>query len=131
MQQLFSQLGIDWHLLLSQAVNFFLLLVVLRLFIYKPLLKLMRERREKIEQGVVKAGEAEKRLLEADELRKEKVKLGEAQAIAIIKKTEVEAKALEAKLLAETKSKEAAELANLAVLLKTKEEESRRRVSEE
>ena len=39
MSQLFSQLGIDWHLLLSQAVNFLILLVILRLVAYKPILK--------------------------------------------------------------------------------------------
>ena len=55
MEQLFSQLGIDWHLLLSQAVNFFLLLIVLRVFAYKPLLAFLHERRRKIEEGLAKA----------------------------------------------------------------------------
>jgi F-type H+-transporting ATPase subunit b len=61
MEQLLTQLGIDWHLLISQAVNFFLLLIVLRIFVYKPLLTVLRERREKIENGIIKAEEADRR----------------------------------------------------------------------
>jgi hypothetical protein len=38
MQQLLDNLGINWELLLSQAVNFALLLIVLRIFVYKPVI---------------------------------------------------------------------------------------------
>src|ERR1700685_3808132 len=99
MQQLLSQLGIDWHLLLAQAINFFLLLIVLRLYVYKPLLKMMHDRRTRIEEGLVKADEADRRLYEADEMMKNKVKEADAQALDILKRTETEAKSLEAKLL--------------------------------
>jgi len=131
MEQLFSQLGIDWHLLLSQAVNFFLLLIILRVFVYTPLLKLLHERRDRIEQGLVKAQEADRRLIEAEEMKKGKIKEGEAQAIAILKRTEGDAKALEAKLLAEAKRKEAEEFATMDAMLRAKEIESRRMLEKE
>ncbi len=76
MEQLLSQLGIDWKLLLSQAVNFFLLLIVLRLFVYKPLLQMLHERRERIEEGIEKAKEADIRLLEAEEMKRSENKRG-------------------------------------------------------
>src|SRR3989344_4325457 len=41
---IFEQLGIHWQLLLSQAVNFFILLIILRVFAYKPLLAVIRKR---------------------------------------------------------------------------------------
>ncbi|MGC9968742.1 MAG: hypothetical protein ABSC29_03390 [Minisyncoccia bacterium] len=131
MQQLFDQLGIDWHLLLSQAVNFFLLLVVLRIFVYKPLLKLLHDRRRRIEEGLVKADEADKRLLEVEEIGKGKIKEAEMQAVGILRKTEGDAKELEARLLAEAKRKEAEELANAAVRLKAQEADSRRATEKE
>jgi len=131
MEQLFSQLGIDWHLLLSQAVNFFLLLIILRVFVYTPLLKLLHERRDRIEQGLVKAQEADRRLIEAEEMKKGKIKEGEAQAMAILKRTEGDAKALEAKLLAEAKRKEAEEFATMDAMLRAKEIESRRMLEKE
>ena len=131
MEQLFSQLGIDWRLLISQAVNFALLLVALRIFAYKPLLKLLHDRRIRIEQGLAKADEADRRLLEAEEMKKTKIHEGEAQALGILKKTETDAKVLEAKLLAEARRKETEELASTEAMLRAKEEESRRGMEKE
>ena len=131
MSQLFSQLGIDWHLLLSQAVNFLLLLILLRIFAYKPLLKLLKKRREKIEEGIAKADEADRRLLEVDEIGKGKIKEAENASIQILKKTEQDAKALEEKLVAEAKKKEASELKNAAAALRVQEETSRRAMEKE
>ncbi len=131
MSQLFSQLGIDWHLLLSQAVNFLLLLVILRLIVYKPLLELLHKRREKIEEGLMKAEEADKRLQEVDEIGREKIKEAENSAIQILKKTESDAKELEAKLVAEAKKREITELKNAESALRAQEEASRRAMEKE
>jgi F-type H+-transporting ATPase subunit b len=131
MEQLVSQLGIDWELLLSQAVNFVLLLIILRIFVYKPMLKLLHDRREKIEGGLVKAEEAEKRLHEVDEIGKGKIKEAEAEAVGILKRTELDAKTLEEKLLGEAKRKEAEAVASTAVRLRSQEDESRRAMEKE
>ncbi len=131
MQQLLSQLGIDWRLLLSQAINFALLLIILRLVAYKPLMKLLHERRARIEEGLTKADEADRRLLEAEQMKKQKIHEGEAQALDIVKKTEGEAKELEARLLAEARRKEASELAATEAAIRAKEEESQRNMERE
>ena len=131
MSQLISQLGIDWRMLLSQAVNFFLLLIVLRIFVYKPLLQLLRDRRDRIQEGITKAEEADRRLIEVDETNRGKIKETEMQAIGILKRTEADAKTLEAKLMAEVKRKEADELQNAQVLLRAQEEASRRATEKE
>jgi F-type H+-transporting ATPase subunit b len=125
-QELLSQLGIDWHLLLAQALNFFLLLVVLRIYVYKPLLQMLHDRKSRIEEGVMKAEEADRRLVEAEEMKRGKIKEGEAQAMSMLKKTETDAKALEEKMMADIKRKEAEEMGNLKSLLRAREEESRR-----
>lgn len=131
MQQLVSQLGINWQLLLSQGVNFALLLIVLRIFVYKPMLKLLHDRREKIEGGLVKAEEAERRLHEVDEIGKGKIRHAEAEAVGILKKTELDAKTLEEKLLAEAKRHEEEAVQSAAVRLRSQEEESRRALDKE
>jgi len=89
---LLEQLGINWKLFLSQAVNFFILLTVLYFAVYKPLLKVIKERREKIEQGLQKAQEADVRLKEVDNIAKGKIKEAEQESITIISKTEEKAK---------------------------------------
>ncbi|OGG57308.1 ATP synthase F0 subunit B [Candidatus Kaiserbacteria bacterium RIFCSPHIGHO2_01_FULL_55_17] len=65
MSELFAAFGINWKLLLVQAFNFGLLLAVLTYFLYKPVLKLIDERREKIAEGVRTAEAAARRLEEA------------------------------------------------------------------
>jgi F-type H+-transporting ATPase subunit b len=106
MSQLLSQLGIDWRLLISQAVNFFLLLIVLWIFVYKPLLKVLHERRQKIEEGIMKSKEADERLHEVDRIGKEKIKSAEAEASRVLTKVEQDAKDLEAVLLVKVKERE-------------------------
>jgi F-type H+-transporting ATPase subunit b len=131
MQQLLGPLGIDWQLLLSQAVNFTLLLIVLRIFVYKPVLKLLHSRREKIEGGLMKAEEAERRLHEVDEIGKGKIKEAEFEAVNILKRTELEAKGVEEKLLAAAKRKEEEAVKSTAARLRSQEEESRRALEKE
>lgn len=107
MQLLLDNLGIDWKLFLSQAVNFAVLLIALRFFAYKPLIALMKERKARIEEGLSKADEADRRLHEANQLAKEKMKEAEAAGMAMLRNTEEQAKVLEAKLTAHAHEKEA------------------------
>ena len=65
MSELFAAFGINWKLLLVQAFNFGLLLAVLWYFLYRPVLKLIDDRRQKIAEGVQKAEAATRRLEEA------------------------------------------------------------------
>lgn len=125
MGELLHTLGIDWRLLLSQALNFAILLTVLRLVVYKPLLKLMHDRRMKIEEGLTKASEADKRLHQANELAKEKVKEADHKALDILRNVEEESKRLEAKLLEETKEKEAALIEAAEQIIRSKTQEAK------
>jgi F-type H+-transporting ATPase subunit b len=101
MQSLFTNFGLDWKLLLSQAANFFLVLIILRLTVYRPLVELMKKRRARIEEGLTKAAEADRRLAEIGELQKEKLKEAERQGIAVIKSAEEQAKERGRQLLEE------------------------------
>jgi F-type H+-transporting ATPase subunit b len=65
MNELFTAFGVDWRLLLIQAVNFGLLLFVLSYFLYKPVLRIIDERQKKIAESVKTAQEAAKRLEDA------------------------------------------------------------------
>jgi F-type H+-transporting ATPase subunit b len=43
-----DQLGITWPLLISQLVNFVILIVILRVLLYEPILKMLAQRKERI-----------------------------------------------------------------------------------
>jgi F-type H+-transporting ATPase subunit b len=124
--ELLEQLGINWQLFLSQAVNFFILLLVLTFFVYKPLIKIVKQRNAKIKEGLDKAEEADIRLKGIDEIGKGKIKEAEQQSIEIIKATEQKAKDLdkENQQIAEKKQKQAMELIKQNAL-KAQEEANR------
>ena len=49
---LFSQFGVTWGQLGGQLVTFVVLLILLRLFLYKPVLSMLDERKARIAQGL-------------------------------------------------------------------------------
>lgn len=65
-----EKFGIDWKLLIAQAVNFAIVLLVLWKFAYKPILKLLHDRENKIDQS----------LKDADRLTKLKVEMEEEKS---------------------------------------------------
>jgi len=91
MSELFGQLGVDWRLLLSQAINFSILFAVLTVFIYRPLIRLIKERASKIKLGLEGAAEAERRLGEIDLLKQAKMTETEREALQLLNKAEEEA----------------------------------------
>lgn len=84
MAELLSQLGINGKLLIAQAINFGVVLVVLTFVIYRPLTRLMEERRRKIALGMQSAEIAEARLLEIENERKNIIANADREAIRIM-----------------------------------------------
>ncbi len=78
--ELLNNFGFDPVLLVAQVVNFLLILFVLKKFLYKPVLKMLKDRRDSVAEGLKQAEEA--RLLLEDTQAKEK---------EIIKKTRLQA----------------------------------------
>lgn len=108
MEKIIAVFGIDWKLLLIQAVNFGIVLFVLHRYLYKPVLKLIADRQEKIAKGVKDAEEAHLKLENAR---------GEARVIT----ENAEREARDTELLA----KKAAEEKGAAILKETEEKKLR------
>lgn len=64
-----GQFGLNGQIFVAQLINFAIVLVILWLFVYKPVIRMLDERKEKIEKSVRQADEIEKRM---DELEKER-----------------------------------------------------------
>ena len=128
---LIGQLGINWKLFLSQAVNFFILLIVLRAFVYKPLIQVIEKRNKKIKEGLEKAAEADTRLKEVDNIAKEKIKEAEQESIGIIKNTESEAKVLAGNLQKKAEDHQKELMAQIALSHKKQQEEVKTAVLKE
>lgn len=126
-----GQLGINWKLFLSQAVNFFILLLILRAFVYKPLLVVIKKRNERIKEGLEKADEADVRLKEIDVIAKKSLKKAEAESMMMMKATEEKAKQLEQTLSKKAEEKQQHLLQQLQVEHAKQQEDVKRKVSKE
>ena len=58
--------GWNWQLFLSQVISFCIVALLLRKFAYKPILGVLEERRQRIEQGLLNAELIKKQLAEAE-----------------------------------------------------------------
>ena len=56
-----DELGFNLPVLIAQVVNFFLMLVLLRIFLYKPVLEMLDRRAQRIREGVEAADKSKER----------------------------------------------------------------------
>ncbi len=68
-QAVAGQFGLNGQIFAAQLINFTIVMVVLWLFVYKPIIKLLEERSEKIEKSVKQADEIEARVTEIEKER--------------------------------------------------------------
>lgn len=78
-----DKLGIDLRLLVTQIVNFTIMLVILTKLLYKPILTSLKERQKKIEAGLA-AAESAKQELEKLHKRKEEILLEAREEARVI-----------------------------------------------
>lgn len=103
--EVLAKLGIDWKLLIAQAVNFIVLLWVLRRYAYRPILRALEARTKKIEQGLSDAAQSQVKLQEIVEEEKRVMAAAREEARGILSKAETSAKERDAHMLRETKGK--------------------------
>ena len=120
-----SSVEIDWKILVGQIINFAILFFVLKYFIYKPFLNLLKTRREKIEEGINKSIQAEKELSKIGEMKSELERISEEEKKKVLIKAEDEAK----KRLEEANKK--AEDEKSAILAKARKEAEDLKAEEE
>lgn len=121
-------LGINWKILIGQAVNFAILLFVLKRFAYRPFLSLLEKRRAGIEDGIKKTEEAEKSLKNIRGLSDRIKENSEKEAQEILKKAELRAqdRFREISDLAEKERQKMLEAAKIAIGKEVMEERKTR-----
>lgn len=70
--EILGRIGFDWQVALANLVNFLIIFLLLKYFAFKPIAKIIRERKEKIQKGLDDAQEAETNLMLSKE-RAEKI----------------------------------------------------------
>ncbi|MFA6495242.1 MAG: hypothetical protein WC246_03050 [Candidatus Paceibacterota bacterium] len=128
MKELIEKLGLDWRLLLTQAINFGIILVVLRFTVYKPALAILRKRKEKIVEGMEKAERADQTLQDARTEKAHLVAQAHRESTDIVARALQKGKEQEAVLLAQAHAKEEEVLTQARIQVKREAEESHQQI---
>jgi F-type H+-transporting ATPase subunit b len=88
MEKILSDFGVQPILLLAQIVNFLVLLWILNKLLYKPILKVLEERKAKIAEGLKNAEEIEKRLAATTEEEEKRILAAAKEGEKIIKQAQ-------------------------------------------
>lgn len=102
--EIISKLGIDLKLLLAQIVNFFILFFILSKLIYKPLLSVIKKRKEMISASVENSKKIEERLTSLEEEKAKILAEANNQAVSIMYEAKQSALAEQNALIEKTKS---------------------------
>lgn len=96
MGQAIDALGINLPQLIAQVANFFVLLVILRLVLYKPVLKMMDERKQRIAEGLNAAEIARAEAAQAQANIKDQIDAARKEGQEIVANAQVIASRLQA-----------------------------------
>jgi len=87
--EIINKFGLEANLFLFQLINFIIILFILKKFLFKPLQRMLDERKRKIEQSLKDAEDARDALANAAEERKKIITVAksDANAVALAAKT--------------------------------------------
>jgi F-type H+-transporting ATPase subunit b len=83
-QQIANTFGVDWPHLVAQIISFCLVCIILQRFAYKPVLRMLDERRQQITEAVADRETTRAELARAAAQRQEIVMQADAQATKVI-----------------------------------------------
>jgi len=90
-QQVARTFGVDWSHLIAQIVSFCIVCVVLYRFTYRPVLRMLEERRQQIAQGLANTEQIRAELARTEAQRQEVIDQANAQATKLIEEARVAA----------------------------------------
>jgi F-type H+-transporting ATPase subunit b len=97
-------LGVNGPFLLSQIINFLILFLALRFLLWKPMLKMLNERKQRIAQGLEDAEQARKNRERAQAEYEERIKQAEQEREEILARATEEGEQASAETLAQARA---------------------------
>lgn len=109
----FARVGIDFHLILAQVVNFGILVFILYKFVYKPIFKRIEEDEAKLKEAETKSQELDSQRASFEKQKVQEEEQTRVKSESILKEAQDIAKTLREKSLKKTQE-EADEILSLA-----------------
>ena len=102
--EILNSLGVNWQLLLAQIINFGIILFILARFVYKPILRVIDDRRQVAKKAIEDAKHIENQRRETDAFRIEQLKKIDAECAEFLARAKQEAERSKAEILASAKT---------------------------
>ena len=83
-QQIARTFGVDWSHLIAQIISFCIVCLILYRFAYRPVLRMLEERRQQIAQGLANTEKIKAELARTEALRQEVIDQANAHATKLI-----------------------------------------------
>jgi F-type H+-transporting ATPase subunit b len=103
MSELLHSLGIEWPILIAQIANFAILLFILQRFVYKPVMRLLDERKEGAREALEREEKAAGKLAAADAEKEKILANARAESQKIIDEAKKDGETVKGKLVAAAK----------------------------
>jgi F-type H+-transporting ATPase subunit b len=94
-EKITATFGVDWPHLIAQIISFCIVCALLYRFAYRPILKMLEERRRQISQGLANTERIKAELAKTEALRQEVLLKANAQAVKIIEEAHAAASRVE------------------------------------
>lgn len=127
MDALIEKLGIHWMQLLAQVVNFLVIAGALTILLYRPILRVLDERKARIQKSMNEVARIERQAKDLDALRAEALRTLDKETGALMEKAMKDAESLRQEILVSAR-KEADQL--IAKAHKQAEDERRALLTE-
>jgi F-type H+-transporting ATPase subunit b len=86
-----GKLGIDFKVIIAQIINFGILFLILRHLLYRPILKVLENRQNKIKESLKKAEQIDQKFQQAEEQYKNRLSEANNEANKIIEEARLSA----------------------------------------
>ncbi len=101
--EVFKDFGFEWQFFIAQIINFLILAFIFRIFLYKPVLQVLKKRQRQIEKGISDAQKAAEELASAEEKKDKILKNAANEAEKILTDAKTDAETSKEEILAQAR----------------------------
>lgn len=127
--ELLKNFGFDPVLLIAQVINFLIIIYILKRFLYKPLLEMLKKRQASVKEGLRQAEEGRKLLEEAEIKEKEIIKKARTTGEQIIADAKEQASKKADQVIDNSKKQAERLLGDARVQMELSEKETQKRLA--
>lgn len=129
--EILTNFGIQPTLLVAQIVNFLIIIFLLKKFLYKPILKVLEDRRKKIEESLKNADLIEERLQRTNDQTEKIIADAQTQAQVLIANAKKEAERIGENATLEARKNAEAMLAEARIQIEVQRQSMQERLEKE